>query len=113
MSSRKQRGADTQRTVAQFFREHGWPFATAVGAGASGRDVDNMPGLAPEVKARRDYNPTAWLKQAAKNGSDDLAFVVHRPDGYGPEKVAHWPVTLTLRDFAELLAAAGYGDGAP
>lgn len=109
MTARKRRGAATQRTVADWFRGHGWPFATAIGAGETGRDVDNMPGLAPEVKARRDYNPTAWLRQARKNAGGDLAFVVHRPDGYGPGSVDQWPVTLRLADFTRLLGDAGYG----
>jgi hypothetical protein len=46
---RKRRGAATARIVADWFRDHGWPYATAIGAGAPGRDIENMPGLAPVV----------------------------------------------------------------
>lgn len=109
MTARKRRGAATARAVAQWFRDTGWPFAMHVGAGEQGRDIDNMPGLAPEVKARRDYQPTAWIRQARKNAGTALPFVVHRPDGYGPERIDEWLVTVTLNDFTMLLRQAGYG----
>lgn len=110
MTARKARGAATQRIVADWFARNGWPFATDAGAGRQGRDILNMVGLAPEVKARRDYSPTAWLKQAEANAAGDLPFVVHRPDGMGPAVVDEWPVTIRLADFTNLLRAAGYGD---
>lgn len=109
--SRKARGAATQRLVALWFRERGWPYATDIGAGRSGVDVENMPGLAPEVKARRDLDLTGWLRQATRNAGTSLPFVVHRPDGYGPASIGEWPVTLPLKHFTQLLIDAGYGDG--
>jgi len=107
---RKRRGAETQATVANYLARNGWPFATDAGAGRTGRDVLNTIGLAIEVKARRDYNPLAWLRQARANAGDDLPLVVHRPDGAGPASVADWPVTFRLEDAVNLLHAAGYGD---
>jgi hypothetical protein len=110
-ATRKRRGADTQRTVAQWFADHGWPYAESAGAGRTGSDVTGIPGLACEVKARRGFSPQAWLRQAAAGAKADggLPFVVHRPDGMGPATVSRWPVTLTLHDFTDLLLAAGYG----
>jgi|SRR5215469_3088024 len=107
MSTRKSRGAETQEAVAAWFRRKGWPFAESAGAGRKGVDILGMPGLACEVKARRDFSPLAWIRQASK--SIGLPFVVHRPDGIGPAAVAKWPVTLTLEEFTELLLQAGYG----
>lgn len=107
-ASRKRRGSQTQTTVAQWFATNGWPFAESTGAGRTGSDVTGIPGLACEVKARRDLNLTAWLRQAASGRG--LPFVVHRPDGFGPATVASWPVTMRLEDFTRLLHAAGYGD---
>jgi hypothetical protein len=107
-ASRKRRGSQTQTAVAQWFATHGWPYAESAGAGRTGSDVTGIPGLACEVKARRELNLTAWLRQAA--AGKGLPFVVHRPDGSGPATVASWPVTLRLEDFTELLHAAGYGD---
>ncbi len=136
---RQHRGSETQTAVARWFAGHGWPFAAPVGAGRGGTDVTGMPGLLVEVKARRDLNLTEWLRQHAKptpqsslrggvSGPCETgvhagcyapaacecachirAFVVHRPDGYGPARVAEWPVTMRLDDFTSLLHEAGYG----
>lgn len=105
---RKRRGAETQRLVAAAWREDGWPFCEDAGAGRNGNDLLNTPGLAVEVKARRDYNPLAWMKQAAK--SKGLPIVVTRPDGAGETTVDDWPVILRHADLRRLLRLAGYGD---
>ena len=109
-ASRRQRAHQTEHAVADYLRTHGWPYAEAVGAGRSGRDVLGVPGIAVEVKARRDYSPLAWLRQVASTACDDLPLVVARPDGMGPASVAAWPVTMRLADVVTLLRAAGYGD---
>lgn len=107
-ASRKARGMRTQLVVAEWFKERGWPYAESTGAGRSGVDVKNLPGLACEVKARRDFSPIAFLKQAAK-GADGLPFCVVRPDGLGEQNVHKWGVMMTLEDFTDLLHKAGYG----
>lgn len=110
-ASRKQRGSETQTTVARWFAAHGWPFAESTGAGRQGSDITGIPGLACEVKARRSFSPLAWIKQAtAGNG---LPFVVFRCDGQGTQSIGEWPVLLTLRQFTTLLQIAGFGDGEP
>ena len=106
--TRKRRGAETQRTVAAYFVANGWPYATDAGAGRPGSDILGTPGLAIEVKARRDFSPLAWLRQATTGQGVPLC--VHRPDGMGPASVADWPVTMRLSDAVALLRAAGYGD---
>lgn len=112
--SRKRRGMATQAAGARWFREHGWPFAESAGAGRPGCDVLGLPGLACEIKARRDFAPLAWIRQAARRRLDHgLPFVLHRPDGMGEASIAEWPVTLRLADFTDLLHAAGYGDAVP
>ena len=108
MSSRKRRAADTQRAVANYLAQRGWPYATDAGAGRQGEDILGVPGLAIEVKARRDLNLTAWLKQA--NNGRGLPIVIHRPDGYGPASIDSWPATLRLDELVKLLRDAGYGD---
>ena len=109
-ASRKARGSQTQNAAANWFRTNGWPYAEPVGAGRPGRDITGTPGLACEVKARRDLRPSEWVRQATNGAGGDLPFVVHRPDGMGPASIADWPVTLRLEDFTALLRAAGYGD---
>lgn len=106
MSSRKARGAETQRLVAAFFRDHGYPHATDAGAGRPGRDILNVDGVAVEVKARRSLDLPAWLRQCVGTCEGDLPVVVHRPDGFGPASMADWPVTLRLADFVGLLGRA-------
>jgi hypothetical protein len=80
----------------------GWVGAERNPASLPGRDITGVPGIAIEVKARRDFNPKAWAKQAAKNASGDLAVVVMRPDGMGEETVELWPTFMLLRDFVWL-----------
>lgn len=105
---RKRRGAESQSTVAAYFRDHGWPHCTDAGAGRQGSDLLGVLGLAVEIKARRSFSPLAWIRQASKEHG--LPLVVHRPDGMGPASIADWPVTLRLEDMVAVLRAAGYGD---
>jgi hypothetical protein len=107
-ATRKARGARTQTLVAQWFAARGWPFAESTGAGRTGSDVTNMPGLAPEVKARTGFSPLAWIKQA-RAGGPGLAFVVFRCNGQGEQAIADWPVLVRLEDFTRLLGRSGYG----
>lgn len=107
--SRKFRGYRSQKVAAQWFADHGWPFAESTGAGRQGSDVTGVPGLQVEVKARRDFTPLAWLRQA-RTGGAGLPFVVFRCDGQGEANVGEWGVLLSLADMTELLRGAGYGD---
>jgi len=106
--ARRRRGRITQEAVAQWFRDHGFANAESTGPSMRGVDVTGMPGLACEVKARRDLSLPKWLKQAATRPG--VPFVVHRPDGFGVESVGQWPVTMTLAQYTKLLHDAGYGD---
>jgi hypothetical protein len=110
-SWRKERGRQTEKAVARWFAAHGWPYAEPVGAGRPGADVTGVPGLHVEVKARRDFSPLAWMRQAVKTRGSSLPFVVVRPDGMGEQVTGDWPVVIGLADLTELLRKAGYGDG--
>jgi hypothetical protein len=109
--SRKRRGAQTQHVVAEWFQRHGWPYAESTGAGRTGADLTGLGSLCCEVKARADFDPMAWIRQAGKHKKypDDLPFVVWRPNGYGPQTVGEWPVMLRLDEFTALLHEAGHG----
>lgn len=107
--SRQARGRATQRLVAGWFRVTGFPWATSKGASEAGIDIENMPGLAPEVKATPG-DVTGALLQARRNAHGAVPFVVWRPNGYGPERIAEWPMIFTLEDGTRLLRQAGYGD---
>jgi hypothetical protein len=109
-NSRQRRGADTQNLVAQTLKAAGFPYAESAGAGRNGRDVLGTPGIAVEVKARRDFSPIAWTRQAAATAGGDLPLVVMRPDGLGPAHIDEWPAILRFSDLLRLLREAGYID---
>lgn len=106
---RVSRGRASQEILAAWFRSKGWTGAQSRPASLPGTDIMGMLGLAPEVKATGSLDITGGLRQASKNAGSDLPFLVYRPKGYGPERVAEWPVFLTVRDFTALLLEAGYG----
>lgn len=110
--SRKHRGYRSQAVVADWFKNHGWPHAESAGAGRSGNDVTGVPGLRIEVKARRGFDPLAWLRQVragAEEWRNGVPFVVFRCDGQGETTVGEWGVLVRLDDFTSLLKEAGYG----
>lgn len=109
MATRKQRGYDSQRIVANYFKEHGWPYAEPTGAGRQGTDVTGIVGVDVEVKARRVLDLTGTLRQQAARAAEGvLPLAVIRPDGYGPSKIGEWPVVIPLAVMVELLREAGY-----
>lgn len=95
------RGRQTEEWAAEWFRENGWPGAERRPASLPGVDIMGMPAFAIEVKARRDLNLTGFLKQAGSRPG--LPMVIHRPDGFGKEKLGFWPVTFRLQDATPLL----------
>ena len=115
--SRKYRGYASEEIVAQWFRDHGWPYAKA-GQRGKGTDVSGMPGLDIEVKARGGFSPLAWLRQVAarKAAAAPLSprgAVVFRCNGQGPKSVGAWGVLLTLEDFTDMLVELGYQGRSP
>lgn len=107
---RKRRGMRTQLLVAQYLAEHGWPYAESAGAGRSGADITGTPDIAVEVKARRNLNPLAWVRQAQTAAHGRLPFAVFRPDGMG-EHPEDFVAMIRLGSLTDVLREAGYGDG--
>lgn len=105
---RKARGAETQRLVASYLTDNGFPYATASGAGESGVDILNVIGLGLEVKARREFRPAEWLRQADGHAAG-VPFVVVRFDGQGPASIGSFGVIGRLSDMVRVWRAAGYG----
>jgi len=102
--SRKHRGYKAQRLIAERWRENGMaPYAKAVGAGESGNDIIDCPGLAVEIKARDKVSFPASLRQAASSAkSGDVPAVICQHNGQGPASMDEWTVTLNLKDFEYL-----------
>lgn len=98
--TRKVRGSRTQALVAEAYKAI-WPAATSAGAGATGRDVLNVP-LSIEVKGRRAFSPLEWIRQARRNARPEQdefpAHVVMRPDGVGEASVGDFLVIRRLAD---------------
>lgn len=110
---RKERGRATEHLVAAAYVGDGWPHAEATGAGSPGRDIKGTPGIATEVKARREFAPMAALRQAVANAGGDVPVVVMRPTGGGPSNVDEWPAFTTFGQLRRLLRLAGYGEPLP
>lgn len=102
--SRKARARQTETIVADDLSSRlQAPYAMSVGPGRGGMDVIHLPGLAPEVKAARECDVLAALRQAEKNANGNLPFVVERPDGYGPESLGQWPMHFQYKHGVNLL----------
>jgi hypothetical protein len=102
------KGARTQALVAEWYQRL-WPTANSQGGGAPGRDVRGVP-LDIEVKARKDFEPMAWIRQGRKRArpdSDELPpHVVLRPivaGGVG-ENVGEYLVIRRMDDDTAILA---------
>ena len=109
--SRKHRGYRSQKVVANYLAQNGFPFAESTGAGRSGTDVTGTIGIDWEVKARKDFNPSAVIKQLKeRHNGKDLPVAVLRLNGQGEASIGEWVTILRLEDFVNLLRAAGYGD---
>jgi hypothetical protein len=104
---RKDRGFRTERVVAAYLSQ--WWRSASVGRGA-GKDCLNVP-FDVEVKARTDFQPLAWLRQATKRvvTSNELPFVVCRMNGQG-EDASEYLAFMRFGDLVQLLLKAGYGD---
>jgi hypothetical protein len=109
--SRKHRGYRSQKVVAMYLAEHGFPFAESTGAGRPGTDITGTVGIDWEVKARKDFSPSATIKQLKdRHNGKDLPVAVLRLNGQGEANVGEWVTLLRLEDFVELLRQAGYGE---
>ena len=99
-NSRKVRGRRTEIVVAEYFSRI-WENARAVNSGASGSDCLGTP-FHIEIKARKDFNPLAWVKQNEKRDDGKLKFVVMRCNGQG-ENPEDYVFIARLGDMMPLL----------
>lgn len=108
---RKHRGYGSQKIVAIYFSENGFPYAESTGAGRSGTDVTGVVGVDIEVKARRGFPVAEAMKQLRERKKDGVVPVaILRLDGSGPKDIANWPAIVPLSVFVDLLRGAGYGE---
>lgn len=97
---RKHRGMRTQKVVAEWLKQW-YPNAESSGSGRSGEDITGVP-FSIEIKARSQFSPLAWIKQAESNKGDKLAFVVSRCNGQA-ERAEEYLAFMRLGDLMNLL----------
>ena len=108
---RKHRGYASQRILAKYLADHGFPYAESTGAGRSGSDITGTIGIDWEVKARRGFPVNEAMKQMKERvKQNDIPVAVLRADGMGPESIENWPAIMPLGVLVWLLREAGYGD---
>ena len=107
--SRKVRGRETERMLADYLRFHGWLHAHEVGSGAQGSDIQGIKGLDIEVKARAGFDPKAAMQQLKDRKKDgNLGVAVMRLNGQGVAVIDDWVAVVRLEDLVYLLKANGY-----
>ena len=110
-ASRRQRGRDSEKCVADYLVRHGFKTAHVTSMAASGSDVLGIPGIDFEVKARSGLPISETLAQLKRRRSvTGLGVGVLRLNGQGEKAVGDWVAILTFDDLIYLLQAAGYGD---
>lgn len=86
-----------------------FPLAEKTPNSRRGRDIENTPGLAIEVKTGGEWRPNAWMRQAAGYAADgELAVLVYLPPGMGERRVGDALAIVPLRALLPLAVAAGY-----
>ena len=102
-NSRRLRGRRTELVVASYFQKF-WGRAEAVGSGASGSDIKNLP-FDVEIKARAKFDPLSYIKQLKNRQDGRLGFAVMRCNGQGDsvESVADYVFIARLGDIIPFL----------
>ncbi len=110
-NARQARGKRTNVVVAAWLREHGWLRAEATVGAEKGQDVKHVPGRSIEVKARADFDPRAWWRQARDNAVDgQIPVCIVRCNGQG-EKAEDYLVFRRLEDDELNRDRFGCGEG--
>ena len=105
---RKHRGYRTQKVIADYLKQW-WAYADTAGAGRQGEDILNIPTISIEVKARADFQPLAWIKQAEANRNGKMPLVIIRCNGQG-EDVGEYLVFGKVKDLMPVLYQAAPSD---
>ena len=109
--SRKHRGYRSQKVLAIYLSENGFPWAESTGAGRSGSDVTGTVGIDWEVKARANFDPAGTMRQMKERAKvKDLRIAVLRLNGQGEKSIGDWVCMMTVEQIVQLLRDAGYGE---
>ena len=97
------KGANAERALVRWLRETGHaPDARRylAGDGRQPGDIDALPGLCLEVKARDRCAPGGWMIQAESQAAGRLAVVVYHPPGVADP--GQWVAMLRFDEFLTL-----------
>jgi Holliday junction resolvase len=106
-SPQARKGANFERAVVAYLRDHGYPHAErSYGAGRPEDvgDIDGLPGVVFELKAHRQIELASFLDEAEAervNADAELAVVVIKRRGHSD--VGRSYAVVTLAAMAELL----------
>ena len=108
--SRRERGRETEKLMAQYLVRHGFEEAHVTSMAASGSDILGIEGLDIEVKARRGFDPASAMAQLrARAKETGMGVAVMRLNGQGEASMDDWVGVIRLADLVYLLKASGYG----
>ncbi len=100
----RNRGANAERAVANYMRQHGWPNARRclAGDGNQHTDIDGVPGVSIEVKDRASSSWPAWRHQAITQAHPgDTVIVIRRTRGV--TDVGQWEAQIRWIDVEDHL----------
>lgn len=102
----RRKGAANEVALVNWLRVNGWPDArrTLAGDGLQPGDIDAIPGVCIEMRARQECKPGSWMVDAERQAAGRLAVVV-----YHPPRVAdpgQWVGMVRLAKLAHLLDPA-------
>jgi hypothetical protein len=102
------KGLEAPSWVAAYLRAW-FPSAVKTPNSRKGRDIENTPGIAFEVKTSPHWRHKAIAQAAGyADGRGELALVVYLPPGLGEAQVANALVVLPLWAVMPLAVAAGF-----
>jgi hypothetical protein len=86
-----------------------WPDAEKTPNGRPGRDLENTPGVAWEVKTGAEWRPKAWTRQAEGYPvRGELGVLLYLPPGFGERSVGESLCIVRTRLLMPVLVEAGY-----
>src|SRR5271156_2588884 len=99
----RRKGAYKEVQVVNWMRGRGSPDARRylAGDGRQPGDIDALPGICLEVKARAECKPGTWMTQAELEAGSRLAVVVYHPPGVAD--VGEWVGMVRFRQLLHLL----------
>jgi hypothetical protein len=110
--ARQARGKRTNVVVAAWLAAHGWPRADPTVGAETGRDVHNIYGHCLEVKARKNFDPLGWWKQAKDNAEPgERSCVIIRCNGQGEHAEQYFVLRRLEDDELNRSGVVGCGEG--